>query len=102
MSRILPQLPIGVLHRPGQAERGHLLPPAEQHTHTSAERMVLVSGEMEVEYRGQPPATIRTGNYAYGPAGHPHSVTCLDAGECVLFIAFEDPIDAEPTRAPQD
>ena len=38
------------------------------HRHTSAERMVLVSGEMTVAYEGQPPAVIRTGDYAFGPA----------------------------------
>lgn len=98
---------IGVLHGdPGKPNADIFFRvPADtrlpEHTHTSAERMVLVSGEMEVEYRGQPPATIHTGDYAYGPAGHPHSATCLDAGECVLFIAFEDPIDAEPAKPAQ-
>lgn len=72
-----------------------------EHTHTSAERMVLVSGEMEITYRDQPTETIRTGDYAYGPPGLPHSATCLDAGDCVLFIGFEEPVDAEPTGEAQ-
>ncbi|NBB93210.1 MAG: cupin domain-containing protein [Gammaproteobacteria bacterium] len=68
------------------------------HTHTSAERMVLVSGRMRVDYEGQAPAVIETGSYAYGPPGRAHSARCLDAGECVLFIAFNEPIDAIPVE----
>lgn len=64
-----------------------------EHTHTSAERMILVSGELEVKYEGEQPKTLRPGSYAYGPAGKPHSASCGDT-PCVLFIAFEEPVDA--------
>lgn len=67
-----------------------------EHTHTSAERMVLVSGTLEVRYAGQPATTLKTGMYAYGPAGVPHSATCAKGAPCVLFIAFESPLDAVP------
>ena len=70
-----------------------------KHTHTSAERMVLISGALNVEYDGQDAAVIETGDYAYGPPGHPHSARCLDHGECVLFIAFNEPVDAMPVEA---
>lgn len=69
------------------------------HRHTSAERMVLVSGEMEVDYDGQEAAVVRAGDYAYGPPGLPHSARCLSEGPCTLFIAFEQPIDAMPVEA---
>lgn len=64
------------------------------HAHTSAERMILVSGEMEVTYEGEETRTLKTGSYAYGPAQKPHTARCGDAGPCVLFIAFEEPLDA--------
>ena len=64
------------------------------HTHTSAERMILVAGELDVTYEGERMQQLRTGTYAYGPAQKAHSATCGDAGPCVLFIAFEDPLDA--------
>ena len=64
------------------------------HSHTSVERMVLVSGEMEVTYEGEETQKIKTGNYAFGPAKKPHTAKCGDAGPCVLFIAFEEPLDA--------
>ncbi len=67
------------------------------HWHTSAERMVLVSGEMLVTYEGQAPLTLKAGNYAYGPAKLKHDAACKSQAPCVLFIAFEGPIDAVPT-----
>ncbi|MES2883423.1 MAG: cupin domain-containing protein [Pseudomonadota bacterium] len=67
-----------------------------KHTHTSAERMVLVSGELEVRYEGQSPMKMKTGAYAYGPAGKAHDATCAKGPACVLFIAFESPLDAMP------
>lgn len=69
----------------------------DRHWHTSAERMVLLSGEMEVDYDGQEPVTLGEGVYAYGPAGLAHETHCLDEGDCILFIAFEEPVDAIST-----
>lgn len=93
---------IAVLHgdpaRPGadiflRVGGGTTLPP---HRHTSAERMILVAGRMRVDYRGAPPATLEPGDYAYGPAGLPHSASCIGDRPCTLFIAFDGPIDALP------
>lgn len=70
------------------------------HWHTSAERMVLVSGELQVTYDGQPTATLTPGMYAYGPPRLPHEAFCARGEPCVLFIAFEGPIDAIPTASP--
>jgi quercetin dioxygenase-like cupin family protein len=72
---------------------GYVIP---AHSHTSAEHMVLVSGELEVHYRGQPPVTLRTGDYAYGPPNLPHLGRCRSSTPCTLFIAFELPVDALP------
>lgn len=70
------------------------------HTHTSAERMVLVSGKLEVKYDGQSAVTLKPGMYAYGPAGQPHEATCAKGDPCVLFIAFESPLDAVEYKGP--
>lgn len=69
------------------------------HTHTSAERMVLIAGELFVTYEGQAPARLMPGTYAYGPAGRPHSGRCASEGPCILVIAFEGPLDAIPATA---
>jgi quercetin dioxygenase-like cupin family protein len=69
------------------------LPP---HYHTSAERMTLVSGNLQLTFADQEPMQIATGNYIYGPAELPHEGFCAAGDPCVLFIAFELPIDAIP------
>ena len=71
-----------------------------QHWHTSAERMVLISGELHVTYDGHKTAVLKPGTYAYGPAKLPHKAECKKAGPCILFIAFESPVDAVPSEAP--
>jgi quercetin dioxygenase-like cupin family protein len=72
------------------------IPPRSQiprHWHSSAERMILIAGELEVDFDGQPATTLRAGNYGYGPARLPHSAHCRSAEPCLLFVAFEDPVD---------
>lgn len=64
------------------------------HWHTSAERMVLVSGELNVTYKGQPTTHLKRGTYAYGPAKAVHHGECISKEACVLTIAFEEPVDA--------
>ncbi|HWN06258.1 MAG TPA: cupin domain-containing protein [Steroidobacteraceae bacterium] len=66
------------------------------HSHTSAERMVLVAGELEVAYEGQAPVRLSPGAYAYGPPGRPHAGHCMSDVPCILFIAFESAVDAMP------
>ena len=67
-----------------------------RHWHTSPEHMILVAGTLRVTYDGQRPSVLRPGTYAYGPAKASHEARCA-AGPCVLFIAFESPVDAELT-----
>lgn len=69
-----------------------------RHWHTSAERMVLVSGELHVTYDGHRTAVLKSGTYAYGPAKLPHKAECRSAAPCILFIAFEAPLDAVPSE----
>lgn len=67
---------------------------APHHWHTSAERMVLLAGEMLVDYDNQKPAVIKPSDYAYGPPKLPHVATCQSQEDCVLFISFDQPVDA--------
>lgn len=69
-----------------------------EHWHHSAERMMTVSGEMEVHYEGQEPEVLTAGTYAYGPPEKPHSATCVSEEPCILFIAFNKPVDAFPVE----
>ena len=70
------------------------------HWHSSPERMVLVAGELHVTYDGQKTAVLKPGTYAYGPAKRPHHGFCASSNACVLFIAFESPLDAVPVASP--
>lgn len=64
------------------------------HWHTSTERMVLLAGEMKVDYDGQAPVVVEPGDYAYGPPELPHTTYCQSEEDCVLFISFDKPVDA--------
>jgi quercetin dioxygenase-like cupin family protein len=75
---------------------GYELP---RHKHTSAERMVLLEGELRVQYDGAEVVTLTPATYAYGPAGLPHEAKCISQTHCSLFIAFEGPVDADPVAA---
>lgn len=68
------------------------------HWHTSAERMVLVSGELHVTYDGHKTVVLKPGTYAYGPAKATHKAVCAAGDPCVLFIAFESAVDAVPAE----
>ena len=72
------------------------------HSHTSAERMILVTGQLEIKYKGAPAAKLTPGMYAYGPAGLAHEASCAGDLPCTLFIAFEGPVDALPHAGPLD
>ncbi|WP_223824946.1 cupin domain-containing protein [Pseudomonas profundi] len=67
---------------------------APHHWHTSAERMILLSGKMRVDYDNQEPVVMEPGTYAYGPPELPHVATCQSEEDCVLFISFDKPVDA--------
>lgn len=68
------------------------------HTHTSQERMVLVSGELEVTYDNHETAIIKKGDFAYGPAKLPHKAYCRKGEDCILYIGFVAPLDAMPVE----
>lgn len=70
--------------------------PIAAHWHSSAERMMLATGRLEVQYQGSAAATLEPGTYAYGPARLPHRADCRSSGPCTLFVAFEGPVDRHP------
>jgi hypothetical protein len=58
-----------------------------------------MSAKAHVTYDGQQPTTLKPEKYAYGPAKVVHKATCGNGDPCVLFIAFEDPVDAVPVSS---
>lgn len=71
----------------------YIIPP---HSHTSAEHIVLIAGNLEVKYQGHATINLKPGTFAYGPAKLAHQAKCIGAETCVLFISFDLPIDALP------
>ena len=97
-----PGCKIAVLHgdpaEPGadvflRVPSGYTIP---AHSHTSAGRMVLVSGQLDVTYAGHPTVSLKRGDYAFGPALLPHTARCNGAEACTLFFAFNGAVDALP------
>jgi quercetin dioxygenase-like cupin family protein len=72
-----------------------------RHWHTSAERMILVSGELHLTFDSHQPQVARPGTYIYGAAKLPHEGRCAAGDPCILFIAFEEPVDAVPGSPPR-
>ena len=64
--------------------------------------MILVSGELHLTYDGQETEILKPGSYAYGPAKLPHKGFCAQGDPCIIFIAFELPIDAVPVEDTSD
>ncbi len=62
--------------------------------------MILLAGQLQVEYQGSKPAMLKRGDYAFGPAGLAHRARCVGAASCTLFIAFEGPVDALAVEMP--
>ena len=58
---------------------GYTLP---RHKHSSAERMILLEGELRVKYDGSDAVTLLPSTYAYGPAGLPHEGVCTSSTAC--------------------
>ena len=59
---------------------------------------ISLPGELHVTYEGQKKHVLKPGSYAYGPAKIPHQGRCVSARPCILFIAFEEPVDAIPVE----
>ena len=66
------------------------------HTHTSTEHMILLEGEFHTTYKGFERVVLKKGDYAFGPADLAHDGYCASKEDCVMFVAYETPIDAIP------
>ncbi len=64
------------------------------HTHTSSERMIMIRGEFHTTYEGQDRVKLNPGDYAYSPAELAHDGYCASQQECILFVAYDTPLDA--------
>jgi hypothetical protein len=72
------------------------------HTHTSAIKIVVISGTYTQTPEGKPTVRLGPGSYAFQPGGnYKHVSGCDKASECVLFIESPGPFDLLPVGAPK-
>ena len=56
--------------------------------------MILLSGELEVTYENETTQIMKVGSYGNRPSKKPHTAKCISKDPCIIFIAFENPVDA--------
>jgi quercetin dioxygenase-like cupin family protein len=55
------------------------------HTHSSDERVVVLSGTISLSFEGEAARDLPAGSYAFVPAGLKHSAICKAGPDCVYF-----------------
>ncbi len=66
------------------------------HRHSSAEHMIMISGEFHTTYHHHEKVILSAGDYAYGPSNLAHDGYCASDKACLMFVAYETPLDAHP------
>jgi len=75
---------------------------APLHTHTSAIKIVVISGTYMQTPEGKAEMRMGPGSYVFQPGGsYKHISACDKASECLLFIESTGPFDLKPVGAPK-
>ncbi len=75
---------------------------APLHTHTSAIKIVVVSGTYIQTPEGRAEMRMGPGSYVFQPGGsYKHISACDKASECLLFIESVGPFDLKLVEAPK-
>jgi anti-sigma factor ChrR (cupin superfamily) len=73
---------------------------APLHTHTSAIKIVVLSGTYIQTPEGKPEHRMAPGSYVFQPGGnYKHISACDKASECLLFIESSGKFDLKPVAA---
>ena len=63
------------------------------HWHTPGETVMVVSGTLETEMKGDKAIVARSGDFVYLPSHHVHRATCNGASPCLLFLSSDAAFD---------
>ena len=63
------------------------------HWHTPSETVMIVSGALEVQMKGDKPAIGHAGDYVYMPPKHVHRATCTGSTPCTVFLTSDAAFD---------
>jgi len=67
---------------------------APNHWHTPAETVMVVSGALETQMKGDDqPIVAHHGDFVYLPPKHVHRATCSKAAPCLVFISSDAAFD---------
>ena len=73
---------------------------APLHTHTSAIKIVVISGTYMQTPEGKPEEQMGPGSYVFQPGGNYKHISACDKGsECLLFIESNGKFDLKPVGA---
>jgi quercetin dioxygenase-like cupin family protein len=68
------------------------------HTHTHAQRVVVVSGTIEFNMEGEAKKELGAGSYVSIPAAAAHDATCKTGADCVYFEEGTGAADFKPKK----
>lgn len=72
------------------------------HTHTSAMKVVFISGTYIQAPEGKPEVRLGPGSYMMQPGGnYRHTTSCDKASDCVFFVESIGKFDLKPVEAPK-
>ena len=66
------------------------------HTHSSVERLVVISGTVLVRYAGSTEKRLGPGSYSEIPANTAHSAKCSSEAECVFALMSSGRFEIKP------
>jgi quercetin dioxygenase-like cupin family protein len=66
---------------------------AGYHWHTPSETVMVASGSLETQMKGDKPIVARSGDFLYLPSHHVHRATCKGSAPCLVFLTSDAPFD---------
>jgi quercetin dioxygenase-like cupin family protein len=66
---------------------------APYHWHTPSETVMIASGSLEVQMKGDKSFVAHHGDFAYMPPRHVHRATCMGPAPCMVFLSSDAAFD---------
>jgi quercetin dioxygenase-like cupin family protein len=66
---------------------------AGYHWHTPNETVMVASGTLETQMKGEKAIVARSGDYVYLPSHHVHRATCNGTAPCLVFLSSDAAFD---------
>jgi quercetin dioxygenase-like cupin family protein len=63
------------------------------HWHTPSETVMIVSGALQVQMKGDKAMIAHRGDFLYMPPRHPHRATCSGTAPCLVFLTSDAAFD---------